>query len=188
SRKRLAEPLDVAELVRLANEVLSSREAMRVNLGEDGDGRRDAMNDILQVGVSAGGARAKAVIAWNPVTNEVRSGQVKAPEGFEHWLLKFDGVAENRDKEALADPLGFGLIEYAYHLMAVAAGITMAPCRVLEENGRYHFMTKRFDRTDSGGKLHMQSLCALAHYDFNQAGAYGYEQALAVIDRLGLSK
>jgi serine/threonine-protein kinase HipA len=138
------------------------------------------------VGSSAAGARAKAVIAWNPATNEVRSGQVRAPEGFEYWLLKFDGVAGNRDKE-LADPQGYGVIEYAYWLMAREAGVQMNECRLFEEGGRRHFMTRRFDRLEGGEKLHMQSLGALAHFDFNSAGAHSYEQALLVIRRLGLS-
>ena len=143
------------------------------------------MNDILRVGTSAGGARAKAVIAWNRETNEVRSGQIIAAKGFDYWLLKFDGVTGNKDKE-LEDPKGYGAIEYAYYLMAKAAGVTMSECRLLEESGRRHFMTRRFDRLDGGEKLHMQSLCALAHFDFNQAGAYGYEQAFLVIRQLNL--
>lgn len=122
------------------------------------------------------------MIAWNPATNEVRSGQVKVPEGFGYWLLKFDGVSGNKDKE-LEDPKGYG-VEYAYYLMARDTGIAMSECRLLEEKGLQHFMTKRFDRLDNGGKLHMQSLCALAHYDFNLAGACSYEQA---IKRLQLS-
>ncbi|HET9678998.1 MAG TPA: type II toxin-antitoxin system HipA family toxin, partial [Gammaproteobacteria bacterium] len=186
SRKRKAQPVAVDELVALANEVLSDRAALRVDL--DDEDKQQTMNDSLQVGVSAGGARAKAIIAWNPETNEVRSGQVKAPDGFGYWLLKFDGVTRNRDKEALADPQGYGLIEYAYYLMATAAGINMAECRLLKENGRHHFMARRFDRTDQGEKLHMQTLCGIAHYDFNAAGAYGYEQALAVIETLKLGK
>ena len=147
--------------------------------------KNTALRDILRFGTSAGGARAKAVIAWNPKPNEVRSGQVKAVRGFEYWLMKFDGVSGNKDKER-EDPKGYGAIEHAYYRMAVDAGITMSPCRMFEENGRRHFMTKRFDRLEGGGKLHMQSLCGMAHYDFNQAGAYGYEQALQVIRRLGL--
>ena len=143
------------------------------------------MNDILRVGTSAGGARAKAVIAWNRETNEVRSGQITAGKGFDYWLLKFDGVTGNKDKE-LEDPKGYGAIEYAYYLMAKAAGITMSECRLLEENGRRHFMTRRFDRLEGGEKLHMQSLCALAHFDFNHAGAYAYEQALLIIRQLNL--
>ena len=175
--------VEVAELVRLASDVLRSREGLRAAF-EDGR-KADALREILRVGASAGGARAKAVIAWNPATNEVRSGQVTAPPGFEYWLLKFDGVSNNRDKE-IADPQGYGAIEYAYFLMARAAGIAMTDCRILEENGRRHFMTRRFDRTASGDKLHMQSLGALGHFDFNHAGAHSYEQAVAVMRRLGL--
>ena len=183
----VAAPLEVAALVELANEALARRVGLAPPAGADGDEERAAaLRDILRVGTSAGGARAKAVVAWNPVTGEFRSGQVDAPAGFEHWLLKFDGVSENRDKEALADPLGYGKIEYAYHLMARAAGVVMSDCRLHEENGRAHFMTRRFDRPAGGGKLHLQSLCALAHYDFNQAGAYAYEQAFEVARALGL--
>jgi serine/threonine-protein kinase HipA len=176
------EKIEIHALVELANEVLSERKNIRVSLR-----KADAMAGILRVGTSAGGARAKAVVAWNRVTGEMRSGQVDLPPGFSAWLLKFDGVSANRDKE-LADPLGFGRIEYAYYLMAVAAGIEMNDCELLEENGRAHFLTRRFDRPDGGGKLHMQSLCALAHYDFNQAGAYSYEQAFQVGRRLALSQ
>lgn len=182
-RLRNAKQIEIASLVRLASEILSARGELKGNF--EGGAREKELNDILQVGTSAGGARAKAVIAWNPETNEVRSGQVNAGEGFGYWLLKFDGVSHNRDKE-LEDPKGYGAIEYAYSLMAKAAGITMSDCRLLEENGRRHFMTRRFDRLEDGGKLHMQSLCAMAHYDFNMAGAYGYEQAIQVIRRLGL--
>jgi serine/threonine-protein kinase HipA len=176
--------LEVSDLVQLATEVLTERAQLIASLDEPG--REAALREILSVGTSAGGARAKAVIAWNPVTREVRSGQIDAGPGFEHWLLKFDGVRGNKDKE-LEDPQGFGAIEYAYSLMANAAEITMTECRLLEEGGRRHFMTRRFDRPPEGGKLHMQSLAALAHYDFNQAGANSYEQALQVLRRLGLS-
>ncbi|MCA8969464.1 MAG: type II toxin-antitoxin system HipA family toxin, partial [Planctomycetes bacterium] len=175
--------LDIAALVELASKVLAERTAFSTSIEDD-----DLLRDILRIGTSAGGARAKAILAWNRVTGEVRSGQADVGAGFEHWLLKFDGVTGNRDKE-LADPQGFGAIEYAYYLMATAAGIEMTECRLLEENGRRHFMTRRFDRVDSrdrSTKLHMQSLGALAHYDFNQAGAYGYEQAIQVMRRLAL--
>ncbi|QQR91349.1 MAG: type II toxin-antitoxin system HipA family toxin [Myxococcales bacterium] len=182
--KNEARTLKVDALVALASEILSKREAFRVSFSEDS--KEQALKDMLLVGSSAGGARAKALIAWNPRTNEVRSGQLPAQGGFEYWILKFDGVRRNRDKE-LDDPVGFGAIEYAYHQMAKAAGIQMSPCRLLEEHGRRHFMTKRFDRLDSGGKLHMQSLCALAHYDFNRAGAHSYEQVFMVLRRLGLN-
>ena len=177
--------VDVAALVELASDILSERAALGGSLASAHPGQ--ALQNILRVGTSAGGARAKAVIAWNPETDEVRSGQATAGDGFSHWLIKFDGVAGNKDKE-LDDPRGYGLIEFAYHAMARAAGIEMAECRILREHGRNHFMTRRFDRTDSGRKIHMQSLGAMAHYDFNQAGAYSYEQALGVIDGLGLGK
>jgi serine/threonine-protein kinase HipA len=150
-----------------------------------GEGSEDTLRDILRVGTSAGGARAKAVVAWNPKTNEVRSGQVKAGNEFEYWLLKFDGVSGNKDKE-LEDPKGYGVIEYAYYLMALECGIDMSECRLFKENGRSHFMTRRFDRLAGGEKRHMQSLSALAHYDFNMAGAYSYEQALLVMRQLQL--
>ncbi|MDD2764406.1 MAG: type II toxin-antitoxin system HipA family toxin [Opitutaceae bacterium] len=176
---RQSAPLEVAELAALARDILAERSHLAVNL-QSHEGQ--ALGTIIRVGTSAGGARAKAVIAWNPRTQEVRSGQVAAPEGFESWILKFDGV---QDKE-LGDPQGFGRIEYAYHHMAVAAGIEMAECRLLEEGGRAHFMTRRFDRAGQGGKIHMQSLCALGHYDFNLPGAHGYEQALTTIQQLGL--
>ena len=182
-RPRTATKIDVDALVRLASEVLTQRTTFAGSFATKK--RERALTDILRVGTSAGGARAKAVIAWNPATDEVRSGQIAAGEGFEYWLLKFDGVAGNKDKE-LEDPRGYGAIEYAYHLMARAAGIVMSDCRLLEENGRRHFMTRRFDRLAGGEKLHMQSLAALAHFDFNQAGAYGYEQAFLTMRRLAL--
>jgi serine/threonine-protein kinase HipA len=182
-RVQASQPLEIAELAALANRVLSARSDLQERLSDDLSDQRSALGHILAVGTSAGGARAKAVIAWNPATGEVRSGQVPAERGFEHWLLKFDGVVENADKE-LNDPKGFGRIEYAYYLMAVAAEIEMSESRLLEEGGRAHFMTRRFDRRADGDKLHMQSLCAIAHYDFNIAGGYSYEQVLQVIKRL----
>ena len=182
-RARKSSPVEVDKLVELASEVLTHRNELQVYFHEKD--KADALKDIIRVGTSAGGARAKAVIAWNPETNEVRSGQVKTDSGFEYWLMKFDGVSGNKDREQ-EDPKGYGAIEYAYHRMAVDAKITMTKCRLFEENGRRHFMTKRFDRQDGGGKLHMQSLGGLAHYDFNLAGAYGYEQAMQVLRRLEL--
>jgi len=145
-----------------------------------------ALANIIKVGTSAGGARAKAVIAWNPQTDEVRSGQFDTAPGFEHWLLKFDGVG--KDKE-LGTGEGYGRIEYAYSLMANEAGIIMSPCRLLEENGRAHFMTKRFDREDIHGKTHkhhLQTLCAMNHLDFRQRGTHAYEQLFMTIGKLGL--
>ena len=182
-KSRTSEPLDIAALVQLASDVLSQRSGLRHSMASADTA--ETLRDILRVGTSAGGARAKAVIAWNRQTNEVRSGQVAAGDGFDYWILKFDGVSGNRDKE-LEDPTGYGSIEYAYALMARAAGIDISECRLLEENGRRHFMSRRFDRLAGGEKLHMQSLGALAHFDFNLAGAYSYEQALQVMRTLDL--
>ena len=182
-KSRTSEPLDIAALVQLASDVLSQRSGLRHSMASADTA--ETLRDILRVGTSAGGARAKAVIAWNRQTNEVRSGQLAASDGFDYWILKFDGVSGNRDKE-LEDPTGYGSIEYAYALMAKAAGIDISECRLLEENGRRHFMSRRFDRLSGGEKLHMQSLGALAHFDFNLAGAYSYEQALQVMRTLDL--
>ena len=177
--------LEVAKLVDLASRILDQRAGLSGVFTGDDD--RKVIEDILRVGTSAGGARAKAILAWNPVTNEFRSGQVDVDAGFEHWLMKFDGVSNNRDKE-LADPKGYGRIEYAYHLMAAAAGINMTPCRLHHEGGRSHFMTRRFDRTATGGKRHMQSLGAMAHFDYNQPASYSYEQAIQVMKQIGLPR
>ncbi len=176
--------LAIDELVGLASRVLSDREGLLGSFGSAAE-RERALADILAVGTSAGGARAKAVIAWNPETGQVRSGQLDHGAGFEQWILKFDGVTGNRDKE-LEDPAGYGAIEYAYSLMAREAGINMEDCRLLEENGRRHFLTRRFDRSADGSRLHMQSLASIAHFDFNLAGGHSYEQAMGVIRELGL--
>lgn len=167
--------VEVDALVRLATDVLSKRD--RLVTWFAGTEKEDALEDILRVGTSAGGARAKAVLAWNRMTGEVRSGQIGDREGFEYWLMKLDDVS---------DPKGYGCIEYAYHKMASAAGITMNPCELFEENDRRHFMTKRFDRLDGGEKLHMQTLGSLAHYDYNHTGAHSYEQAFLAIRSLDL--
>jgi serine/threonine-protein kinase HipA len=178
------EEIEIGELVELASKVLSGRDGFATSLDSGNEER--GLLEILSVGMSAGGARAKAVIAWNAKTNEVRSGQVDAPPGFDHWLLKFDGVFGNKDKERLDDPQGYGVIEYAYSLMAGAARVAMMPCRLFHENGRRHFMTRRFDRPTGNTKVHMQSLAALRHYDFNDPRAYSYEQALLTIRTLDL--
>jgi serine/threonine-protein kinase HipA len=182
-RTRTAQKIQIDALVELASEVLTHRNELQVSFGDNA--RADALRTILQVGTSAGGARAKAVVAWNPVTNEVRSGQAPAGPGFQYWLLKFDGVKGNKDRE-LTDPEGYTAVEYAYSLMARAAGIAMPPTHLLEEGGRRHFMTRRFDRLEGGEKLHMQSLAALAHFDYRDANAYAYEQAILVMRQLGL--
>ena len=177
--------VEVSSLVDLANQILDER----AKLGGvfSGDDDREAINDFLRVGTSAGGARAKAILAWNKKTNEFRSGQVEAGTGFEYWIMKFDGITSSMDTE-VATPRGYGKIEYAYHLMAVEAGIEMTTCRLHHEGGRSHFMTKRFDRSANGRKLHMQSLGAIAHYDYRQPGSYSYEQAIQVIRRMGLPR
>jgi serine/threonine-protein kinase HipA len=172
--------VDIATLVELANEVVNERSGVRGRLDENQSG----LKQILSVGTSAGGARAKAVLAWNPETGAFKSGQLSAPPGFEHWLLKFEGVADSGGRE-ISDPQGYGRIEYAYYLMARSCGIEMMPSRLHEEGGRAHFMTRRFDRIGDS-KLHMQSLCALCHYDFNQARAYSYEQAIQACRSLQL--
>jgi len=180
--------LDVKELVRLANIALRSREQLQSSFSQGEESQNEeSLTRIISVGTSAGGARAKAVIAWNEETNEVISGQIQVPPGFGYWILKLDGVHKNADKE-LDDPQGFGRIEYAYFLMAKEAGIDISESKLLEENDRAHFITRRFDRLENGGKLHMQTLCAMAHYDFNQAGAYSYEQAFQVIRQLKMEQ
>jgi serine/threonine-protein kinase HipA len=142
-----------------------------------------ALRSIIEVGTSAGGARAKAVVALNPLTNELLAGQLDAPEGFEHWLLKFDGMGQDSELGASQD---YGRIEYAYHLMARAAGITMTDCRLLQEHGRAHFMTRRFDRETGGVRHHMQTLCAMGHVDYKKKGTNAYSQLFQVIRQLDL--
>ena len=171
--------IELDSLVEMAGNILTSRKDFTTNLTGD---EQKALQDIIKIGTSAGGARAKAVIAWNPATGEIRSGQATTPKGFSHWLIKFDGVLDNQS----GMESGYGRIEMAYHLMAVEAGIEMAECRLLEENGRAHFMTKRFDRDPEQEKIHMQSFCALRHFDFNDVGYYSYEQLFETMRMLGL--
>ncbi len=170
--------IEIGRMVELAQLVVDNRAEMLVNLKHDAD----ALDTIIRVGTSAGGARAKALIAWNPSTNEVRSGQVTPPPGFEPWIMKFDGVEDR----SVGASKGYGRIEYAYHRMALSAGIRMSPCRLFEENGRAHFMTRRFDRGTNNEKIHMQSLCAMAHFDFNLPGAHSYEQAFSTMQQVQL--
>ena len=173
-----SEPLQVDELVRLASDIMHQRNSLETNLEKP---ENQAIEDIIRVGTSAGGARAKAVIAYNPETGDVRSGQAQHAAGFDYWMIKFDGVSN----DLLGDPQGYGRIEYAYHLMANACGINMMECRLLEEHGRAHFMTKRFDRIGTE-KLHMQTLCGIAHFDYNMSNVYSYEQAFQVMRQLRL--
>ncbi len=173
--------IEIDALVQLATDVLRKREDLHLVMGDP------AMQEMIQVSSSAGGARAKAVIAWNEHTGDICSGQIKAPAGYGYWLIKFDGVSKNGDKEG-DDAPQYTNIEYAYYLMAKAAGISMEESRLLEENGRCHFMTRRFDRVpESGNKLHMLSLGGMAHFDFSLPGAYSYEQAAHVMRQLQLS-
>jgi serine/threonine-protein kinase HipA len=171
--------IEINYLVEIANSILSGRQDFSTNLS---DNQQKALLDILKIGTSAGGARAKAVIAFNPVTNEIRSGQVSAPKGFTHWLIKFDGVTDSQ----FGTSLGYGRVEMAYHLMAKAAEIEMTECRLLEEDGRAHFMTRRFDREPGKGKIHVQSFCAMQHYDFTDVTSYSYEQLFETMRLLGL--
>ena len=175
-KSKIATAIDLAELVTAARAVIHDEAATDPQ-------SKTALAHLIQVGTSAGGARAKAVIAWNPKTNEIRSGQLAADPGFEQWLIKFDGIT---DDLKLGTSTGYGRIEYAYYLMAVDAGLDMTECRLWEENGRAHFMTRRFDRTVNNTKVHRQSLCAISHLDFRQLNTHSYEQAFDTINRLNL--
>lgn len=175
-RTRKSTAIELSELVVAARSALSGHV-------QDDEEIADAMSHLIAVGTSAGGARAKAVVSLRPETGELRSGQVPTDPGFEPWLLKLDGVGADKELGATGN---YGRIEYGYHLMARAAGIEMMDCRLLEEGGRAHFMTRRFDRTREGGRIHVQSLCALASLDFRQIGAHDYSQLFLAVDELGL--
>ncbi|MEX2270283.1 MAG: type II toxin-antitoxin system HipA family toxin [Vicinamibacterales bacterium] len=174
-------PSKTTTAIELSALVESARRAVHGHIGTDIHAAA-ALAQMIQVGTSAGGARAKAVIAWHPQSNEIRAGQFDVHEGFEHWLIKFDGVGKD---ERLGVSEDYGRIEYAYHLMAVAAGIEMAPCRLLLENGRAHFMTRRFDR-DGNTKHHLQTLCGLAHLDYRQKATHDASQLFQTLRSLGL--
>lgn len=175
------EAIELDALTKLASEILSEKE--QIHLIENDK----LIAQLMECGSSVGGARAKALIAWNPETREIRSGQINAGDGFEYWLLKFDNIRNNKDKDSTPDDGEYTRIEYAYYLMALDAGIEMSECRLYEENGSAHFMTKRFDRKGKKSeKLHMQSLCALAHMDFNSPREYSYEEAFAVMKQMKL--
>ncbi|MBR4392290.1 MAG: type II toxin-antitoxin system HipA family toxin [Bacteroidales bacterium] len=170
---------EIDSLVDVAREALSQKEAFGVNLNDD---RKKAIAEILRLGTSAGGQRAKAIIAYNKSTGEVRSGQVEAPAGFDYYLIKLDGVSE---QAGLKETQNYGRLEYSFYKLATACGIQMTECSLLEENGRAHFLTRRFDR-DGGRKVHMQTLCGIAHYDYQLHRAYSYEQAFGVMRALRL--
>ena len=171
----------IEELTKLAKSVFTDRMNFQASLRQEGH----KMLDILKVGTSAGGAKPKAIIAYNDTTGEVRSGQVKAPEGFGYWLLKFDGGVYSEHAQITDNPQGIGNIEYAYYKMAKAANIQMMECRLLEEGSAHHFMTKRFDRTETGEKIHVQTLAGLAHYDRDQR--HSYEEIFQVMRKMDLS-
>ncbi|SDH08538.1 serine/threonine-protein kinase HipA [Flavobacterium omnivorum] len=171
--------IEVDNLIRISQKMLSKRDRFETNLSED---EQQAMLDILKIGTSAGGARPKAIIAFNEKTGQVKSGQTSAPKGFEHWLLKLDTVSDVQFGEST----GFGRIEMAYYLMAKACEIDMMECRLLEEKGRAHFMTKRFDREGGEQKHHIQTLCAMQHYDFSQITGFSYEQLFQTMRLLRL--
>lgn len=172
--------VEVDSLVATAQKMLNQREAFATHLNKD---EEQAVLEILKIGTSAGGARPKALIAWNEKTGEVRSGQTKAPQGFEHWLIKLDGVSDVQ----LGSSHGYGRVEKAYYHMAMACGINMMPSRLLEENGRAHFMTKRFDRAGGEVKHHIQTFCAMKHFDYNLVDSFSYEQLFQCMRELKLS-
>jgi serine/threonine-protein kinase HipA len=171
--------IELDGLISIAQEILSGRTQFNSNIGKN---EEKALLDILKIGSSAGGARAKAVIAYNPISREVRSGQAEAPNGFNHYLLKFDGVHDQQ----FGASYGYGRVEMAYYLMALDAGIYMMPSLLLEEKDRAHFMTQRYDRDPVNGKIHVQSFCAMAHYDFNDIKSYSYEQLFECMRQLRL--
>lgn len=171
--------IELDSLIQVAQEILAGRQDFTTNLSKNDE---KALLEILKVGTSAGGARAKAVIAFNPLTKEIRSGQANAPSGFEHWIIKFDGIVDDH----LEATNGYGKVEMAYYYMTQDLEINMMDCRLLEENGRAHFMTKRFDRIKEKERVHVQSFCALAHYDFTEIQSYSYEQLFEVLRLLRL--
>lgn len=172
--------LHIDELTQLADSIFKNRDSFQEKLLQ----KDKSILDILKVGTSAGGAKPKAIIAYNHQTGEVRSGQVKAPDGFTYWLLKFDGTAYSEHDKVTNNPKGIGNIEYAYHRMAIDCGIVMTECRLLHEGDSSHFMTKRFDRLDNGDKLHVQTLAGIAHYDRDMR--HSYEEAFGVLRKLKL--
>ena len=175
--------IDLEGLIAATAEVLGERVLFDTNLKTDDE----ALLTILRVGTSAGGARPKAVVAYNSETGDLRSGQVDAPEGYEHWLLKLDGVDEN-NPAAYSETMNYGCLEYAYYKMVLACGIDMMECRLLEDGRRHHFMTKRFDRIGGSHRVHMVSLCGMAHYDYNQPDSWSYEQLFRVMRGLRLTQ
>ncbi|MFC3393761.1 type II toxin-antitoxin system HipA family toxin [Brenneria rubrifaciens] len=181
-----SQQVEIASLVSIAQEILDSRANFSVELNKTGQADREAMMTLLSVGMSAGGARPKAVLAFNDDFTQVRSGQVDVPKGFTHYLMKFDGVSEhNKNKETFGDPLGYGAMEYVYHLMARACGIDMMPCKLLNEGDRRHFITQRFDRAGNQ-KIHVQTLNGIAHVNYKKPGSFSYAELFGVARQLRL--
>lgn len=188
-RKQLnaSQPIQIESLVSIAQDVLNKREQFKINLSENRKEDVDSMMSLLSVGMSAGGARPKAVLAFNKNFTQVRSGQTDTPSGFTHYLMKFDGVSEhNKNQETFGDPLGYGAMEYVYHLMAKECGIDMMPCHLLDEGDRRHFITQRFDR-NGNDKIHVQTLNALEHVSYKQIGSYSYAELFGTARKLNLS-
>ena len=182
-----SQQVEIQSLVSIAQEILDLRGNFEVELKQSGQDDREAMMSLLSVGMSAGGARPKAVLAFNEDFTQVRSGQTKVPSGFTHYLMKFDGVSEhNKNQETFGDPLGYGAMEFVYHLMANKCGVDMMPCRLLNEGNRRHFITQRFDR-NKNKKVHVQTLNGLAHVDYKKPGAFSYEELFGIARQLKLS-
>ncbi|HID7803684.1 TPA: type II toxin-antitoxin system HipA family toxin [Proteus mirabilis] len=182
-----SQQVEIQSLVSIAQEILDSRGNFEVELKQNGQDDREAMMSLLSVGMSAGGARPKAILAFNEDFTQVRSGQTKVPSGFTHYLMKFDGVSEhNKNQETFGDPLGYGAMEFVYHLMANKCGVDMMPCRLLQEGNRRHFITQRFDRIKNN-KVHVQTLNGLAHVDYKKPGAFSYAELFSIARQLKLS-
>ncbi|PWF63215.1 toxin HipA [Shewanella sp. BC20] len=182
-----SQQVEIQSLVSIAQEILDSRGNFEVELKQNCQDDREAMMSLLSVGMSAGGARPKAVLAFNEDFTQVRSGQTKVPSGFTHYLMKFDGVSEhNKGQETFGDPLGYGAMEFVYHLMANKCGVDMMPCRLLHEGNRRHFITQRFDRIKNS-KVHVQTLNGLAHVDYKKPGSFSYAELFGIARQLKLS-
>tara|TARA_R110001583_G_C5655691_1_gene409203 strand:- start:204 stop:1514 length:1311 start_codon:yes stop_codon:yes gene_type:complete len=181
-----SQQVEIQSLVSIAQDILDSRGVFDVALNQDGREEREAIMSLLSVGMSAGGARPKAVLAFNDDLTQVRSGQATIPEGFTHYLMKFDGVNEHgKNQETFGDPLGYGAMEFVYYLMARSCGIEMMPCKLLEEGDRRHFITQRFDRVGNT-KIHVQTLNGLAHVDYNKPGSFSYAEIFSIARQLKL--
>ncbi|PSV00740.1 type II toxin-antitoxin system HipA family toxin [Photobacterium kishitanii] len=179
--------IEISSLVSVAQDILNERQDFGVDLNPNGHEDKEAMKALMSVGMSAGGARPKAVLAFNNDFTQVRSGQAEVPDGFSHYLMKFDGVSEhNKNEETFGDPLGYGAMEYCYYLLAnEMCGIDMMPTTLLNEGNRRHFVTQRFDRIGNK-RIHVQTLNAMAHVSYKRAGEYSYEELFGIARQLKL--